>query len=186
MQRKHATFIIAPLVLLTLLGTAHAAGKCYEDVFVEAKLACDDNGSKSADFTSGCQIVPAHTEKSEIACPVGQWVNVTAETRVSSSGKVVTPSQVCATAGMVPYNIGGKICASGERPARAGNGWESIVYKYGLKGGGNGGDGGDKLEAVIAGSSSIVKGSRGTMCYDYSMGVKNHTKQDAVIAVYCK
>ncbi|MCV9964076.1 hypothetical protein OIU34_19530 [Pararhizobium sp. BT-229] len=184
---KFTVCIFASAVsFIALAGSAQAAGKCYEDVWVEAKLECAGSDSKSADFTTGCKVVAAHMEKQEISCPVGKWVNVTAETKVGTSGKVVTLAQVCATAGMVPYNINGKVCASGERPARAGNGWESIVYKYGLKGGGNGNDGGDKLQAVNSGSSSILKSARGTMCYDYNMGAKNDTKQDAVIAVYCK
>ncbi len=176
-----------------MAGTAQAAEKCYEDVWVEAKLTCSGSESKSADFTTGCKVAAAHMDKQEIACPVGKWVNVKAETRIGSSGKAVTQAQVCATAGMVPFNINGKVCASGERPARVGNGWESIVYKYGLKGGGNGNDGGDKLQTYSYsssggrdGDSGATRTTAGTMCYDRNMGAKNNTKQDAAIAVYCK
>lgn len=181
MSRFTALTIASAISVLSFAGVAHAA--CYQDVSVNAKLECSSSSSKSADFTSGCKWVPAHIEKQEIACPVGKWVNVAAETRVSTSGKAVTQAQVCATVGMVPYSINGKMCASGERPARQGNGWEAIVYKYGLKGGGNGNDGGDKLQVV---GSSSLKTAKGTMCYDFKMGEKNNTKQDAAIAVYCK
>nr|WP_250808531.1 hypothetical protein [Neorhizobium tomejilense] len=196
MSPKYATYIIASLSLLTFVETARAQEKCYQDTLVEASFDCDGNDSRSADFTTGCKAVPAHIEKKEIACPVGKWVNVSAETRVSSSGKAITPAQVCASVGMLPFNVNGKICASGERPARAGNGWQSIVYKYGLKGGGNGNDGGDRLETVKLSNQNTnsdkqamlfaKRKSEGTMCYDYSMGEKNHTQEDAVVAVYCK
>lgn len=166
-------------------------------------MGCAGNNSKSADFTSGCQAVPAHIEKQEVECAVGKWVNIAASTKMGSSGKLVTQAQVCATVGMVPANANGKVCASGERPARQGNGWETIIYKYGLKGGGNGNDGGDKLETytkdvarnpgIHYGSCSSCAGpapmpvyNYGTMCYDRSMGAKNNTQQDAAIAVYCK
>lgn len=190
MSKLTACIFASAVSFIALAGSVQAAEKCYQDVWVEAKLECAGSDSKSADFTTGCKAVAAHMDKQEIACPVGKWVNVKAETRVGSSGVVVTQSQVCATAGMAPFNINGKVCASGERPARAGNGWETIVYKYGLKGGGNGNDGGDKLESIRKGgyhnSNDSMPATSGTMCYDRSMGAKNNTKQDAVIAVYCK
>jgi hypothetical protein len=173
---------------VSFAGAAHAAEKCYKDVSVAAKLECNGSSSKSADFTTGCKWAPAHVEQQEIACPVGKWVNVTADTKMGKKGALVSQAKVCAQAGLVPYNINGKICASGERPARVGNGWESIVYKYGLKGGGNGGDGGDRIQTFSsAGNHSTMIGpSSGTMCYDYNMGAKNNTSQDAIVAVYCK
>jgi hypothetical protein len=172
-------------------------------VLVDAHMGCAGNNSKSADFTSGCQAVPAHIEKQEVECAVGKWVNIAASTKMGSSGKLVTQAQVCATVGMVPANANGKVCASGERPARQGNGWETIIYKYGLKGGGNDNDGGEKLETYTKdvarnpgmhyGSCSSCAGpaptpvyNYGTMCYDRSMGAKNNTQQDDAIAVYCK
>lgn len=172
--------------------SAHAAEKCYDDVYVPAEMTCNGNNSKSADFTSGCTEVAAHYEKKEIDCPVGRWVNVIADTRMTQTGTQITQAQACAVYDLKPHNINGKVCASGERPAQQGNGWESINYKFGKKGGGNGNDGGDKLQNVtrtISGNNredSWTYYYRGTMCYDNKMGSKNNTKQDAVIAVYCQ
>ncbi|MBY3157239.1 hypothetical protein HFO56_33480 [Rhizobium laguerreae] len=188
MSRFTAFALACAVSVLSSVGAAHAAEKCYKDVAVAAKIACTNSNSVSADFTNGCKFVAAHVEKQEIACPVGKWVNVTADTKMGKKGALVSQAQVCAQAGLVPYNINGKICASGERPARVGNGWQSIVYKYGLKGGGNGGDGGDRIQTFNSpGNHSTQIGRRsGTMCYDYNMGEKNNTSQDALVAVYCK
>lgn len=177
-------------------GAVQSAEKCYEDVYVPASFECATTNSKSADFTNGCKPVSAHYEKKEIECPTARWVNVIADTRVRLDGTPVTHSQMCAKYGMKPAVSEGKICASGERPARQGNGWESIIYKYGTKGGGNGNVGGDKFEDVQYqyggysggdnGYDQPIQNYRGTMCYNYSMGRKNHTPEDAVIAVFCE
>ncbi|MBY3432910.1 hypothetical protein HFN89_01800 [Rhizobium laguerreae] len=188
MSRFTAFALACAVSVLSSVGAAHAAEKCYKDVAVAAKIACTNSNSVSADFTNGCKFVAAHVEKQEIACPVGKWVNVTADTKMGKKGARVSPAQVCAQAGLVPYSINGKVCASGERRPRVGNGWESIAYKYGVKGDGNGGDGGDRIQTFsIPRNNSMMTGpSSGTMCYDYDMGEKNNTSQDALVAVYCK
>jgi hypothetical protein len=186
--------LVFTVALLSAAGAAMADEKCYDTVSVPASLQCSGMDGKSADFTSGCQNVAAHTEQVEIACPVGKWVNVIANTQMGNSGVQITQAQACAVYGLKPSSTNGKVCASGERPAQQGTGWNSINYKYGKKGGGNGNDGGDKLEAVRLSipphhTSSVDEDGYthlGTMCYDRSMGEKNNTKQDAAIAVYCQ
>lgn len=181
------------LTLSGLVTTARAGTeKCYEPVQVPASMSCAGDKSSSSDFQTGCIYLPEHIEEKEVACPVGEWVNISQETKVTQNGSSVTQASICKTAGMVPYNVGGKVCASGERAPTVGNGWEAINYRYGKKGGGNGGDGGDKLEKVQYGESGLSDRETstvkyvGTMCYDKNMGTKNDTKQDAAVAVYCK
>lgn len=185
-------FVIAAIVAAPVfIGTnSMAAEKCYEDVYVPAAMTCSDTSSKSADFTNGCKEVAAHYEQKEIECQVGRWVNIIADTRIGNKGAAITQSEACAVYDLKPYNVNGKICASGERPAQQGTGWDAINYKYGTKGGGNGNDGGDKLErtsySIEVNHGDSTQHFSGTMCYDNKMGAKNNTKQDAAVAVYCK
>jgi hypothetical protein len=202
----HRIAVLAFTLAISALASASgalAADVCYETKVVPASWACQGTDSNSADFVNGCTFVGEHLAEVEAECPKGKWVNITKTTKQSESGVAVTHAQACAAAGLVPYSINGKTCASGERPARVGNGWELINYKYGLKGGGNGNDGGDKLmsytrdaarnPAMHYGNCSSCSGPApapryitGTMCYDNSMGERNNTQQDAAIAVYCQ
>lgn len=193
MSTLRVGYLALAFSLSGLVTTALAADeKCYEPKLIPASMSCAGNQSTSADFQSGCTYVAEHTEQKEIECPVGEWVNVAQETRMSENGVSITQAAICKTAGMVSYNIDGKTCASGERPPTIGNGWQFINYRYGKKGGGNGKDGGERLETFR--SSGISGGMDngyestmiGTMCYDRSQGTKNNTKEDAVVAVYCK
>ncbi|MCV9963644.1 hypothetical protein OIU34_17225 [Pararhizobium sp. BT-229] len=188
--------VAVAIATFAAVGGAMAAEKCYKDVAVPSGLSCSDSSSKSADFTTGCKIVPAHTEKVETACEVGRWVNV-AGTRVSSAGTVITHSQACAAHGLQPYNINGNICASGRRPARVGNGWETIIYRYGTGGDGHGYDGGDKVETrnqaargpgncSSCDSRPSTPARKGTLCYNNRMGEKNDEATDSLVAVYCR
>lgn len=177
------------LPLAALWAAPALAEICYEER-VTTGLQCSESSSSSADFTTGCTFGP-RIEKVEVPC--GRWVNVFSETRLGESGASVTHAQACAVHGLKPSSFQGKTCASGERRPTVGNGWQYINYRYGKKGDGNGGDGGDRIEVINGATHYTIEDPRGrfgpvvgSMCYDYSMKKKNHTKQDAVIAVFCQ
>lgn len=127
--------------------------------------------------------------------PKARWVNIPYGANSSGSqSSFMDHAQICAAVGMKAANLGGKTCASGERRPTLGEKWESINYRYGKKGDGNGGDGGDKL-ILVGGYTAIYNrddygGDRTPtyrqMCYDNRMGARNNTKQDAAVAVYCE
>ncbi len=171
-------------------GTAFAAEKCYETVPVEASYKCGNNDSNSADFTSDCTYVPASFEEEEVDCP-GRWVNITQATS-GSSAPVPTQAQVCSAKGLKPAKIGGMFCASGERTPRVGGYWESINYKYGRKGDGNGHDGGNDLDSRTYTIDTCGKDCENYVtryslyCYDNGTSTKNNTPEDAAVAFYCE
>ncbi len=171
-----------------LSGTALAAEKCYETIPVEASYGCSVNGSNSADFTSNCSYVPEGFKEVEVDCP-GQWVNISQAT-VASPTQPPSHAQVCSAKGLKPAKIGGMFCASGERPPRVGAYWESINYKYGKKGDGNGFKGGNDLDSktskICSNDCETVVTKYSLYCYENTTTKKNNTSEDAAVAFYCE
>ncbi|TLX16672.1 hypothetical protein [Rhizobium sp. MHM7A] len=174
------------IAFLCLTGIAQAAEVCYVTVTVDQPLECTGGyGGGSADFTGGCSYGPEQVQV-PIACPPkGRWVNIPAST-FPMTNPAPTQAKVCASYGMKASSWNGKTCASGERRPTSGTGWESINYRYGIKGGGNGGDGGDKLVNIGGKDAFGNRIKPAQMCYDNKMGAKNDTKQDASVAVFCE
>jgi hypothetical protein len=106
-------------------GSAIAASGCYVEVEVPASLECQTSSSKSADFSSGCDLNATKLERIEIACP-GKWVN--------AEGSSPTHSATCAAVGLAPTTIDGAVCASGAHRPTSGMNAESISYRYGQEG----------------------------------------------------
>ena len=167
------------------------AETCYEER-VTTGLQCNSSSSNSADFTSGCTFGP-RSETVEVPC--GRWVNVFSETRFREGNPAVTHESACAVHGLKPASHQGKTCASGRRRPTSGSGWQYINYRYGVKGAGNGGLGGDR---VVDGHGDYqydhwdhgdppkwVEG-HATYCHDFGTHIAEDSHQDSLIAVFCK
>lgn len=126
--------------LLSMGGSAIAASGCYIEIEVPASLECQTSGSKSADFSSGCDLNATKLERVEIACE-GRWVN--------ASGSAPSHAKTCASAGLAPTTIDGAVCASGAHRPTSGANAESINYRYGKQG--SAGSGGTSIIARTVG-----------------------------------
>lgn len=114
--------------LLSAPTAAVAAEKCYDEIAVAAHMECSGNGSRSADFTSGCKFVEAGIQKIEIECPPpsARWVN----SRFSTA-PMASHQSICESVGLKPTVIDGAVCASGYNQPRTGEGWQNIRYYWG-------------------------------------------------------
>jgi hypothetical protein len=189
---------LLPLALtIVCLGaqSSLAAEKCYETVLIPTQTDCRSSQSRSADFVSGCTVSPARTEQREVECQVtDRWVNVTADTSYGPRGESLTHTQLCSAVGLTPSNIGGVVCASGDKPVISGAGWESIDYKFGRQSGGRyGGFGVQGVEHQdMAGGNDGDSGAgaqtyEGTMCVTTAPDSPGYFDQlSAVVAVACR
>ncbi|MDW9481189.1 hypothetical protein GOB57_21320 [Sinorhizobium meliloti] len=167
-------------LFLASYGSSQAATKCYEDIPVPASLQCADNGSKSADFTTGCTYVPQSVQKKEIECPAtARWVN--------ANGKD-SQAQVCSAAGLKSANIDGQICAAGEKRPSSGVNYQGINYRFG-KWGGGGGEGGTIVERKKRRTSRIGDDKPATYETNYycwkSSGTRDYDGTDIAVAYVC-
>lgn len=130
---------------------------CYEDTTIPAHMICDGNVGSSVDFTTGCRDIPETVVQTPVACPPeAEWVNVNMSSRTLAgthtggipAGRYMrsritltlrhyslpTHSQICASAGMVPSDINGQVCASGKNRPITGNNFQNINYWWGTIG----------------------------------------------------
>lgn len=190
MHRITIGILAGAAILLGAAASASAAEKkCYETKLVEGGISCSGMDNNSADFGRGCSSKGSGFEEVEVACPTGEWVNVSQETQFTYDGKRVTQAQICKIYGMVSAQNNGKVCASGQRPASSGTGWASINYRYG-KDKVTPRDGGNILKPISQTTTEGLTGKeitrQGTMCYDTDMDERNNTDKDALVAVFCK
>ncbi|TLX15769.1 hypothetical protein [Rhizobium sp. MHM7A] len=160
--------------------SAFAATKCYEEQELPPELVCDNNYSKSADFSSGCHYTTGETVQVEVACPV-MWVNIAAKNE--------THSQTCRGVGLKVASIEGSTCASGELRPSIGQNWQGISYRFG-RWGGLDAHGGNKIVSIPDrtsrtsrdGPTTFYEG--GLFCYE-SGGTRDSDKTDRVVAYAC-
>jgi hypothetical protein len=128
-----AKIIIGALIVIGATGTSHAAGVCYGTRNVPEGWVCSTTDSKSADFTHGCVIAPAHVETYEVPCPPppAAWAPAFESSLVGlSSVKNIS----CKTANMgSPTSINGMECKSRNLP----NGGAYSYELQGMSGGSN-------------------------------------------------
>jgi hypothetical protein len=151
--------VAATALFVAMHSTAFAAEKCYEETVVPSSMSCSNNGSKSADFTSGCKFIPQTVEKKVVDCPA-TWVNSDGHT---------SQAAVCAAAGLTSATFDGQRCAAGERRPSTGENHENINYHSG-KWGSGGGRGG-----------SIVQPFSRT----YTSGNRDNKQTTTVTGYYC-
>ncbi|TLX15766.1 hypothetical protein [Rhizobium sp. MHM7A] len=128
-MRHRYSLIIGGFTLFlcqAVLSSAFAAAVCYEDQVLPPGLVCDNDNSKSADFSYGCKYLPERTVQVEVPC-LQRWVNIV--------DKKESHSQACARVDLKPANIEGSTCASGELRPSTGSNWEGINYRFGRWGG---------------------------------------------------
>ncbi len=171
-----AALLVAGSILST--GSALAAGKCYEETTVKSTISCAKDRGSSADFVSGCTVIPPTTEKVEVPCKE-TWVNIT------HSVADQTRAQVCATKGMKPTSLDGQICASGERKATGGTG--TVNYRFGQTGSTQ--SGGTKVQDIVVGlkdgGSTLDDAIVYYFCYGSGQKMDNDNT-DLVVAYVCK
>nr|WP_250807184.1 hypothetical protein [Neorhizobium tomejilense] len=175
-------FLLAGVVQIGLSVAAQAAEKCYEEIPIPTSLLCADSNSRSADFSSGCEVTPATTEKKEIDCPA-TWVNI--------SGDVESHATTCARVGLRPTDIDGAKCAAGERRPTTGGNFNGISYKFGRWGGST--QGGSIIQFL---SRTVTSGfcrdcDRKTTTYTYNYcwnpgNKRDNDSTDIVVAYACK
>lgn len=179
------SFILTAAIFAGLCSTQAYAKTCKEPQYVPAKVVCDNNSSKSADFTTGCKFIAAHYEDVEVECPA-QWVNV------SSSDTTATQSQICSRAGLTSANIDGKTCASGEQRPTTGENASGIAYRYGKENGGTGGN--IVTNYTIRGNTGGCSPNSSGSCMDYAYTYtycyasgqkKDYDNSDRVVAFAC-
>lgn len=134
---NHTSLIASAVLFVAMQSSAYAAEKCYEETVVPASSSCAKNGSKSADFSSGCQYSPQTIEKKVVSCPA-TWVNADGQT---------SQAKACAAEGLKPADFDGQRCASGEWRPISGENYQNINYRYGKYGSG-GGKGGSTAQLV--------------------------------------
>jgi hypothetical protein len=134
MRLKGLKILLAAFALAAVAAASAQAAStaCSDTSYTPATLKCDTDGSKSADFATGCHEEEPQVVTTPVPCP-DQWVNVPAGTPYASQ------AEVCATKGLQPTRIDGAKCASGEHRPSSGQGVESINYRYGTWGGAEGG-----------------------------------------------
>lgn len=190
MSKHFIAFIALISIFCGAASTASAAEKkCYETRLVQGSISCNANNDNSADFGRGCASTTNGFQEVEVECPAGEWVNISIDTRLHDDGNRMTQAYLCKLHGMVSAKNNGKVCASGQRPAASGTGWDGINYGYG-RDDDTPRDGGDTVtlasKQVCYGDNGCLNALVGTMCYDADMNQKTHTNMDALVAVFCK
>lgn len=187
--------ILTALISLTA-STTYAAETCYEETYVPESYNCGAAGQGNfADFTrGGCTVIPSRVDKTEVECP-GKWVPVPKTVTGNNWNQSSTSSQsaICASVGLKPATLDGKMCASGERRPNTGGDWDRISYYWGKEGGRT--EGGERAITKTTGGYGCEGGSDNGQCGNYNntytycyhnSGKQNDTSPDRLVAYYCK
>ncbi len=187
------TLILSAYVGMFIVSPALGAEQCFEDQMMIRPLVCDsERRGASADFVTGCEGGGSTIVRVPVDCPAkGQWVNLYYGTNDKSVVQPPSHAQICAHFGLSPSSLDGRICASGRHRPTSGDGWQSILYRYGVSGSSGAGS---QLQ-TIASLTNNYNESRGPghvptskyrqMCYDTASASKADEK-DAAVAVFCK